>query len=131
MDNYVFISFASADQETANRLVALIEKRGIPCWISSRNIRPGEDFQSAIVNALEGARVLLLLFSQAANESTEIPKELALAGKFKKRIIPARINDIVPSGPFAYQMTSAQFIDLFGDFEAKVDELCSYLAETL
>jgi TolB-like protein len=131
MADYVFISYASADQETANRLVDLIEKRGIPCWIASRDIRPGEDYQNAIVHALEGAGVFLLLFSQAASESTEIPKELALAGKFKKSIIPARLNDIVPSGPFAYQMTSSQFIDLFVDFEAKVDELCSYMAETL
>src|ERR1700722_4565114 len=131
MADYVFISYASADQETANRLVDLIEKRGIPCWISSRNIRPGEDYQGAIVHAIEGSGVFLLLFSQAASESTEIPKELALAAKFKKSIIPARISDVAPSGPFAYQMTSSQFIDLFGDFDAKVDELCSYLAETL
>ena len=131
MADYVFISFASADQETANRLVDLIEKRGIPCWISSRNIRPGEDYQGAIVQAIEGSGVLLLLFSQAASESTEIPKELALAGKFKKSIIPARLSDVLPSGSFAYQMTSSQFIDLFGDFEAKADELCTYLAETL
>jgi hypothetical protein len=131
MADYVFISYAAADQATANRLVAEIEKREIPCWISSRNIRPGQDYQNAIVRALEGAGVVLLLFSQAANESAEIPKELALASKFKKTIIPARIMDIVPSGPFVYQMTTAQFIDLFRDFEAKVDELCSYLGETL
>ena len=131
MTEYVFISYASADQETANRLVAQIEKRAIPCWIASRNIRPGQDYQNAIVHALEGAGVVLCLFSRAANESADIPKELALASKFKKNIIPARINDIVPTGSFAYQMTTAQFIDLFDDFEAKVDELCSYLAETL
>src|ERR1700722_5714366 len=131
MADYVFISYAAADQATANRLVAEIEKREIPCWISSRNIRPGQDYQNAIVRALEGAGVVLLLFSQAANDSAEIPKELALASKFKRTIIPARIMGIVPSGPFVYQMTSAQFIDLFRDFEAKVDELCSYLAETL
>jgi len=127
----VFISYASADQDVANKLVAEIERRGIPCWISSRDIHPGEDYQRAIVTALETSGVVLLLFSQHANESAEIPKELALASKFRKTIIPARIEDIVPSGSFAYQITTAQFIDLFRGFEAKVEELCAYLAEVL
>jgi hypothetical protein len=127
----VFISYASADQDVANKLVAEIERRGIPCWISSRDIHPGEDYQRAIVTALETSGVVLLLFSQHANESAEIPKELALASKFRKTIIPARIEDIVPSGSFAYQITTAQFIDLFRGFEAKVEELCAYLAQVL
>lgn len=131
MAKNVFISYASADQDTANKLVSEIERRGIPCWISSRNIRPGEDYQRAIVTALEASGVVLLLFSQHANESPEIPKELALASKFRKTIIPARVQDIVPSGSFAYQITTAQFIDLFRGFEDKVQELCAYLAEEL
>lgn len=90
-----------------------------------------EDYQRAIVTALEASGVVLLLFSQHANESPEIPKELALASKFRKTIIPARVQDIVPSGSFAYQITTAQFIDLFRGFEDKVQELCAYLAEEL
>lgn len=131
MAKKIFISYASADQETANKLVAEIERRGIECWLSSRNIRPGQDYQKEIVNALENCGVVLLLFSQHANESVEIPKELALASRFRKTIIPARIEDIVPSGSFAYQITSAQFIDLFRGFESKIEELCAYLAEVL
>jgi len=131
MAKKIFISYASADQETANKLVAEIERRGIECWISSRNIRPGQDYQREIVSALENCGVVLLLFSQHANESVEIPKELALASRFRKTIIPARIEDIVPSGSFAYQITSAQFIDLFRGFESKIEELCAYLAEVL
>ncbi len=131
MANKVFISYASADQDTANKLVSEIERRGIPCWISSRNIRPGEDYQRAIVTAIETSGAVLLLFSQHANESVEIPKELAIASKFRKTIIPARVEDIVPSGSFAYQITTAQFIDLFRGFEKQVEELCAYLAEML
>jgi hypothetical protein len=127
----VFISYASADQQTADKLVAEIERRGIPCWISSRDVLPGENYQGAIVEALEASAVFLLLFSRHANASVEIPRELGLASKFKKTVIPARLEDIVPSGPFAYQMTTAQFIDLFRDFESKVDGLCVRLAELL
>ncbi len=125
----IFISYASADQDTADRLVREIERRNVPCWIASRNIRPGEDYQRAIVSALESCSAVLLLFSENASQSTEIPRELGLAGKYRKTVIPARLQDIVPSGSLAYQLTTAQFIDLFVNFEAKVDELCLRLAE--
>ena len=95
------------------------------------DIPPGEDYQKAIVTAVKDAGVFLLLFSENANKSTEIPHELALAGKYKKTVIPARLQDIVPSDAFAYQMTSSQFIDLFHDFDAKINELCMRLAELL
>lgn len=131
MAGKVFISYSSADQETADKLVGEIERRGISCWISSRDIRPGEDYQKAIVVALKDAAVFLLLFTENANKSSEIPHELALAGKYKKTVIPARVQDIVPSEAFAYQMTSSQFIDLFHDFNTKVNELCIRLAELL
>jgi hypothetical protein len=131
MTGNVFISYASADQQTADKLVGEIERRGIRCWISSRDIRAGEDYQGAIVAALEASAVVLLLFSRHANASAEIPRELGLASRFKKTVIPARLEDIVPSGSFAYQMTTAQFIDLFRDFESKVDGLCVRLAELL
>ena len=127
----VFISYASGDQATADRLVREIEKRGIGCWISSRDVHLGDDYQGSIVSAIEKCGLVLLLFSQNANQSTEIPKELAIASKFHRTIIPARIQDIVPSGAFTYQMSTAQFIDLFHDFENKLDELCGHIADKL
>lgn len=127
----IFISYASKDQDLADRIVREIEHRGLACWISSRDIRPGADYQGSIVAALEQAGVVLLLFSQNANESLEVPKELSLASRRHKPIIPARIEDILPTGALAYQLTHAQFIDLFRNFDNRLNELCLYLAEML
>jgi hypothetical protein len=127
----IFISYASKDQDLADRIVREIEHRGLTCWISSRDIRPGADFQGSIVAALESAGIVLLLFSQNANLSSEVPKELSLASSRRKPIIPARIEDILPTGALAYQLTHAQFIDLFRNFDNRLNELCIYLAEML
>jgi hypothetical protein len=127
----IFISYASKDQELADRIVREIEHRGLTCWISSRDIRPGADFQGSIVAALEQSGIVLLLFSQNANLSSEVPKELSLASSRRKPIIPARIEDILPTGALAYQLTHAQFIDLFRNFDNRLNELCGYLAEML
>lgn len=129
MDGKIFISHSSVDKEIAMKLVAELERHGINCWISGRDIRPGEDYQSVIPAAIEAAPAFLLLFSKNALSSPEIPKELALAGKCRKKIVPARVEDIVPVGAFAFQLTNAQFIDLFEDYNRKISELCAYLAE--
>ena len=127
----IFISYASKDQELADRIVREIELRGLACWISSRDIKPGTDYQGSIVAALEHAGIVLLLFSHNANLSSEVPKEISLASSRRKPIIPARIEDILPTGALAYQLTHAQFIDLFRNFDNRLNELCVYLAEML
>ncbi|WP_338332100.1 TIR domain-containing protein [Acetobacter sp. LMG 32666] len=123
----IFISHSSRDRETADRLVKDLERRGIPCWISSRDIGLGEDYQGAIVTALEAAPAMLLLFSTNANNSREIPRELSLASARRKPMIPVRLEDIVPSGALEYQLTNAQFIDLFQNYNEAIERLCAAL----
>ncbi len=129
MPNKVFISYASLDQTEATKLVGEIERRGIPCWISNRDIAPGADYQQSIVAAVQSAGAFLLLFTENANRSVEIPRELALAGKYRKTVVPARMQDILPTGAFEYPLTSAQYIDLFRDFDVNLAALCQRLAE--
>ncbi len=129
MANKVFISYASLDQTEATKLVGEIERRGIPCWISNRDIAPGADYQQSIVAAVQSAGAFLLLFTENANRSVEIPRELALAGKYRKTVVPARMQDILPTGAFEYPLTSAQYIDLFRDFDVNLAALCQRLAE--
>jgi hypothetical protein len=51
--------------------VAEIERRGISMLISSPDIRLGEDYQAAIVVALQLSSVVLLLFSGNAADTTD------------------------------------------------------------
>ena len=65
----IFISFASKDVKVALTLCQAIESRGFNCWISARDIQPGENFQVAIVRALRRAKILLLVFTANSNTS--------------------------------------------------------------
>src|SRR6185312_6942489 len=51
-DGIVFISHSSRDRKIAQTIAAALEHRGFRCWISSRDIGPGENFQEAIVRAI-------------------------------------------------------------------------------
>ncbi len=75
----VFISYATTDRKQALSVCEAVEGRGVACWISSRDVAPGANYQEAIVRALRDAPAMVLVFSKAANNSDEIKKELSLA----------------------------------------------------
>jgi hypothetical protein len=123
MTKKVFISCSSKDHKTALAVCAALEARGHPCWMSARDVKPGENFQGAIVRAIRDAGLMVMIFSNSANGSDEIKKELALASQCKLMVIPVRSEDVVPSEDFTYELATRQWIDLFGDWEQAMDRL--------
>ena len=53
----VFISYASQDMAIADALCAALERAGIGCWIAPRNVRPGDFYADAIVNAINACLI--------------------------------------------------------------------------
>jgi hypothetical protein len=127
----IFISFASQDAKVARTICTALENRGFSCWISARNIQAGENFQSAIVRAIRGAKVLLLVFTANSNRSEEMTKELALASQQKLMVVPLRVENVDPSDAFAYEFATRQWIDLFSDWEQAMNNLCTRLTAAL
>jgi tetratricopeptide (TPR) repeat protein len=119
----VFISFATADRSLAMKVCKAIESRGTKCWISMRDVPPGENYQEAIVQSLRTARAVALVFSEAANTSSEIKKELSLASRYHVPVIALRLDDVEPSDAFAYELSTRQWIDAFEDWDRSIDTL--------
>src|SRR5258708_7286782 len=76
MDAQVFISHSSKDRKIAQTICVALENRGFKCWLSSRDVGGGENFQESIVRAIRTAKVMVLVFTANANNSDEIKKEL-------------------------------------------------------
>ena len=119
----VFVSYATADRKQAMSVCKAIERRGTPCWISSRDVPPGENYQEAIVRSLRAARAMVLVFSDAANNSDEIKKELSLASRYHIPVMALRIEDVEPSDAFAYELSTRQWIDAFEGWDKSMDRL--------
>ncbi|HEV2596530.1 MAG TPA: TIR domain-containing protein [Sphingomicrobium sp.] len=119
----VFISYATADRKEALSVCKAIERRGTTCWISCRDVEPGENYQEAIVAAIQKSCAMVLVFSEAANNSNEIKKELSLASRFNLTVIALRIEDVEPSNAFAYELSTRQWIDAFGSWDKSLDSL--------
>jgi hypothetical protein len=123
----IFVSYASKDREAALSLCHALENRGFRCWISIRDIGPGENFQVAIPRAIHDAKVMVLVFSAESNNSNEVKKELALASQNRLIVIPVRVEDVTPDDAFAYELATHQWIDLFEDWETSIQRLSEQL----
>jgi hypothetical protein len=119
----IFISHSSIDQTVAETICNALESRGCPCWISSRDIGPGQNFQESIVKAIRSAKVMLLVFTSNANNSNEIKKELVLASRYHVTVVPVRVEDVIPNDAFAYEFATRQWVDLFKDWEGEIERL--------
>src|SRR3954464_7578067 len=100
----VFISYATADRAEALKVCKAIERRGTRCWISTRDVPPGENYQEAIVQSLRTARAVALVFSDSANTGDEIKKELSPPSRYNVPVIALRLKDVEPSDAFAYEL---------------------------
>lgn len=124
----VFISYATSDRKEALAVCDAIERRGVPCWIACRDVRPGENYQEEIVRAIRGARAMVLVFSDRANNSDEIKKEMSLVSRFHVPMLALRIEDVEPGDAFAYELATRQWIDLFEDWDKSIDALVNRVA---
>jgi hypothetical protein len=127
----IFITYSSKDEKVARTICTALENRGLGCWISSRNVKPGQNFQEQIVKAIRAAKIMVLVFTANANNSNEIKKELALASQNNLVVIPVRIQDVPPNEAFAYEFATRQWIDLFGDWESSIARLVELIAAAI
>jgi hypothetical protein len=111
MAHDLFISYSSEDKVIADALCSALEVAKIRCWIAPRDILPGQEWAAAIVNAVAGSRVMVLIFSSNSKDSKHVKKELALAINSKVIVIPLKIDDIPFEGPMEYYLSDTHWLD--------------------
>jgi hypothetical protein len=111
MPHEVFISYSAKDKGAAELICTRLESAGIRCWMAPRDIRPGMSWGRAIIAAIDGARMVLLLFSQHANASPQVTREVERAVQKDLTIIPVRIENVAPAGDLEYFLGTPQWLD--------------------
>src|SRR5215468_612945 len=107
----VFISHSSKDRPTADAICADLESAGIKCWIAPRDIEPGATWTQGIMQGLEACRVFILVFSEHANDSDHVHREVAKAFSSGLAVIPFRIEDVFPNQSLSYFLDTVQWLD--------------------
>jgi hypothetical protein len=87
-------------------LCAHIERDLAPCWIAPRDVAPGVDYGTSIVQGIKGSRLVLLVFSTSANASPHVAREVTIAISNNIPIVPFCIDRTEPSGHFEYVLAT-------------------------
>ena len=113
MAHDIFISHSSKDKPVADAVCAMLESHGIRCWVAPRDILPGMEWGAAIVEAIRGARLMVLIFSTSANSSQQITREVERAVHNGIPVIPLRIEDVAPTASLEYFLSAPHWLDAF------------------
>src|SRR5438309_50699 len=89
---HVFISYASQDAAVAHALVGALERHGVGCWIAPRDVKAGAQYADAIIRAISGAKVIVLVLSESAIASSHVSREIERASSKNRPIIALRID---------------------------------------
>src|SRR3954462_2529459 len=128
MAHDVFISYSTKDKPTADAVCATLESRGVRCWVAPRDILPGTDWGEAIIDAIEASRVMVLVFSQNANASPQIKREVERAVNKGVAVVPLRIEDVPMSKSLEYFVSTPHWMDALSP---PLERHLVQLAETL
>ena len=128
---HLFVCFSSKDEAVAREVVESLEANDLQCWISLRDVLPGQNYQEAIVQALESASGIVFLFSEDSNKSQEIRKELSIGGSINVPVFPLRLSPIAASGALRYELAIRQWIDIFPNRQHALTKLAQTIKETI
>lgn len=88
----IFISYAAPDRPTAQTLAKALHDEGWSVWWD-RSIPPGKSFDEVIEAALDGAKCVIVLWSQASVTSNWVKVEAAEAAR-RRILVPALIAEV-------------------------------------
>jgi len=133
MAHDVFLSHSHADKVFADAICHKLEANGIRCWVAPRDIRPSEDWAEAIINAMDNARVLVLVFSSSSNSSPQVRREVERAVNKGLHVLPFRIENVPLSKSLEYFISTQHWLDAInGELEfhlGRLHECISLLLE--
>lgn len=128
----VFISYSHEDKPVADGACAVLERYGVRCWIAPRDVTPGISYGESIMDAIVGARLMVLVFSENANKSPQVEREIERAVSKGKWLIPIRIEDVMPKKSFEYFISTTHWLDaLTPPMEQHLEQLAEAVRDLL
>ena len=107
----LFISYARGDMAKVSAVTHELEELGFAVWMDVTRIRGGKNWSAEIVKAITDCDYFLLFISSASIESDSIRRELNLAHKNKKNIIPLMLEKASIPMEWEFQTIGIQWIE--------------------
>jgi TolB-like protein/Tfp pilus assembly protein PilF len=107
----VFISYATPDKSAADSICTALERGGIVCWIAPRDVTPGVFYADAIVQAINSARILIVVLSVNSAGSQHVLREVERASAKRRPLVAFRLDTTpLPTG-LEYFLSASHWLD--------------------
>jgi len=121
---YLWDRFLSAIHVAIENIISQLEAAGIDAWLDREDIKPGKQWRSQIVEAIDTAEAFILHLSPDSGASDNVLKELNLAEEaLEPFILPIMLKDMKIPDSMRYQLAGTQFIAYFLDPKRGVQDL--------
>ena len=108
----VFVSYSHANAETVLPLVETVEAGGLSIWIDRDELRAGQNWAGQIVRAIKSSDRFCLMCSEQAFASDHVRREVYLADKYGKDMVPIRLDGAEMPEDIEYFLIGRQWVDL-------------------
>ena len=129
MSDFFFISYSSVDgkdfaMKLADELAA--GPPSIPVWLDKRDLRPGEDWDEQVVEAIKTCKGMIFVMSADSVRPDSVCKnEWVRALKYKKPVIPLLLDR---DAELPFRLGSREYIKFIGFFDSGLARLRKHLA---
>lgn len=108
--SYVFISYSSADQATAEAMRDFLAENSIRTWMAPHDIPAGSKYAQVINHALRDCACLVLMLTNESQSSIWVAKEVERAIHYKKTVMPLQLEDLVLNDEFEFYISTDQIV---------------------
>jgi hypothetical protein len=106
------ISYARADADFANQLIADLNANGHACWIDTTSIKGGDEWITTIAEGILNSYAMVVVVTRWALESRWVQDEILWARKRNKPIIPLLLEDVADEIRY-FPLTGYQGVNVF------------------
>lgn len=116
----MFVSYARANQEIVLPVIEGATQAGRKFWVDQQGgLAAGDGWAGEIVRAIRSAAGVVVMCSKASFESDHVKREIYLADRYRKKLVPVFIEQAEPPEDFEYFFAGVQVLKLFETPEAE------------
>ena len=121
---HIFSSYSRKDHEFVDRLMPALEQYGFSTWSDVHGITGGDVWKAAISRAVRECDAFLVVLSPQSADSENVAKELAVATKHARRILPVMFQACKIPDKMEYDLAELQWADFHQQpFHEALEEL--------
>lgn len=108
----IFVSYARVDSPVVTPICEELERHGRRVWVDTAEIDAGESWAGEIVRAIKSVGGVAVMCSQAAIESDHVKREVYLADRYRRKLLPVIIENVDLPDDFEYFFAGVQWLKL-------------------